>query len=62
MNNDLLIQLRRFQEKPSEKPKVIVIYGPTASGKTRLSLDIAHILQSEILSVDARQIYREMDI
>jgi tRNA dimethylallyltransferase len=62
MNNDLLIQLRQFQEKPSERQKIIIVYGPTASGKTRLSLDIAHILKSEVLSVDARQIYRKMNI
>jgi tRNA A37 N6-isopentenylltransferase MiaA len=46
----------------SEKPKLIVIYGPTACGKTGLSIDVAEYLQSEIISVDSRQIYRGLDI
>ena len=48
----------------SEKtlPKVIVIYGPTACGKTALSLDVAEYIGSEIISTDSRQIYRHMDI
>ena len=54
--------LERFLEHKSEKPKIIVIYGPTACGKTALSLDIAEHLRSEIVSVDARQIYRWLDI
>ncbi|MBC7498409.1 tRNA (adenosine(37)-N6)-dimethylallyltransferase MiaA [Candidatus Gracilibacteria bacterium] len=43
-------------------PKIIVIYGPTACGKTALSLDIAEYLGSDIISTDSRQIYRDMDI
>ena len=50
--------LESFLEKKSEKPKIIVIYGPTACGKTALSLDVAEHLESEIVSVDARQIYK----
>ncbi len=46
----------------SEKPKIVLIYGPTACGKTALSLDVAEYLGSEIISVDARQIYRGLDI
>jgi tRNA A37 N6-isopentenylltransferase MiaA len=42
----------------SEKPKLIVIYGPTACGKTGLSIEVAEYLRSEIISVDSRQIYR----
>ncbi|MFH1218319.1 MAG: tRNA (adenosine(37)-N6)-dimethylallyltransferase MiaA [Candidatus Peregrinibacteria bacterium] len=41
---------------------LIVILGPTASGKTDLSLKIAKLLNSEIISVDSRQIYKEMNI
>jgi tRNA dimethylallyltransferase len=40
----------------------IVILGPTASGKTRLALDLAPLFQGEIVSCDALQIYRHMDI
>ena len=42
--------------------KVIVLAGPTATGKTDLSLKIAEILDGEIISADSMQVYREMDI
>jgi tRNA dimethylallyltransferase len=41
---------------------IIVICGPTASGKTRLAIDIAGCFNGEIVSADSRQIYRGMDI
>ena len=41
---------------------LIVIVGPTASGKTALSLDCAQRYNSCILSADSRQIYRYLDI
>ncbi len=41
---------------------LILITGPTAIGKTELSLDIAQQLKAEILSADARQFYRELKI
>lgn len=41
---------------------MIVILGPTASGKTELSLKIAKKINGEIISTDSRQIYKEMDI
>jgi len=41
---------------------VIVIYGPTGCGKTALSLEVAELIGSEIMSVDARQVYRGLDI
>ena len=44
------------------KPKVIVIVGPTASGKTKLSIELAKKINGEIISADSMQIYREMDI
>lgn len=44
------------------KAKVIVIVGPTASGKTALSLTLAKRFNGEIISADSRQIYRGMDI
>ncbi len=40
----------------------MTILGPTASGKTKVSLEIADILKGEIISADSRQIYRFMDI
>jgi len=43
-------------------PNLIVILGPTASGKTRLAVRLARDLGSEIISADSRQVYRGMDI
>jgi tRNA dimethylallyltransferase len=42
--------------------KVLVLIGPTASGKTPVSLQIARQLDAEILSADSRQMYQLMDI
>ncbi len=42
--------------------KVIVIAGPTASGKTGLSIELAKLYNGEIVSADSMQIYRRMDI
>lgn len=44
------------------KPTVIVICGPTASGKTALSIELAKQLKGEIVSCDSMQIYKDMDI
>ena len=41
---------------------MIVIAGPTASGKSRLSLEIAKMIDGEIVSADSMQVYRGMDI
>lgn len=44
------------------KKKVIVIVGPTASGKTSLSIELAKRINGEIISSDSMQIYKDMDI
>lgn len=44
------------------KKKVIVIIGPTASGKSSLGLALADILNGAIISADSMQIYRKLDI
>ncbi len=44
------------------KPTVIVICGPTASGKTSLAVKLAKEINGEIISSDSMQIYRYMDI
>ncbi len=44
------------------KPKVVVICGPTASGKTALSIELAKQINGEIVSADSMQIYKDMDI
>ncbi len=43
-------------------PNLLVILGPTASGKTRLGVEAARALNGEIISADSRQVYRGMDI
>jgi tRNA dimethylallyltransferase len=44
------------------KPKLLVLIGPTAIGKTRLSLELAKRFRCEIISGDSMQVYRGMDI
>ena len=43
------------------KPKVIVICGPTASGKTALSIELAKKINGQIVSSDSMQIYKDMN-
>jgi tRNA dimethylallyltransferase len=43
-------------------PNLIVILGPTASGKTKLAANLAHTLHTQIISADSRQVYTGMDI
>ncbi len=45
-----------------EKETVIVICGPTASGKTALSIELAKKINGEIISADSMQIYKDMNI
>jgi tRNA dimethylallyltransferase len=46
----------------SKLPKIIVIIGPTASGKTALSLELAKKYNGEVVNADSRQVYRQMNI
>ncbi len=43
-------------------PNLLVILGPTASGKTAVAVQVARDLDGEIISADSRQVYRGMDI
>ena len=45
-----------------QKEKVIIICGPTASGKTALSIELAKKIDGEVVSCDSMQIYKDMDI
>ena len=45
-----------------QKPKVIVILGPTATGKSNLAVQIARKIGGEIISADSRQVYKDLDI
>lgn len=42
--------------------KTLILFGPTAVGKTSYSIDLAHKLNAEIISADSMQVYRYMDI
>ena len=44
------------------KKYLLVVAGPTASGKTSLSIDLAKQFDAEIISCDSRQFYQEMTI
>ena len=44
------------------KPKVLAVVGPTASGKTALSIELAKKYDGEVISADSRQVYRGLDI
>ena len=46
----------------SYQPHVIVLIGPTASGKTELAIEIADYFKTHIHNIDSRQIYKSMDI
>jgi len=46
----------------TDKYDLLVITGPTASGKTRLAAAVAHRLDGEVISADSRQVYRRMNI
>ncbi len=51
-----------FLATPSIKQKIVVLAGPTASGKTALSIELATRFNGEVISADSRQVYRGMDI
>ena len=46
----------------SKKPKIVVILGPTASGKSKFAIDLAMKFDGEIVSADSMQVYKYMDI
>ena len=46
----------------SMRPKVVIVCGPTASGKSKLAIDLALFLKSEIISADSIAIYKGLDI
>ena len=50
-----------MNERENKKP-LLVIVGPTASGKTSLSIELAKKYNGEIISADSMQVYKEMNI
>lgn len=61
---------REGDERPADQPsarrrdppRFLALVGPTAAGKTRLSMALAEVLDAEIVSMDSRQVYRGMDV
>ena len=47
---------------PNEHPPLITIFGPTASGKSALAVDLCEEVGGEVVTADSRQVYRLMDI
>ncbi len=66
MNNNAVYRLENgllHQENAADtKPLVIILAGPTASGKTATAIAVAKAIDGEIISADSMQIYRGMDI
>lgn len=54
--------ISKLNEHYTQKPALLVILGPTAAGKTKLSIELAQKYNAEIISGDSMQIYRGMDI
>ena len=45
-----------------QKQKILIIVGPTASGKSALAVTLAHKFKGEVISADSRQVYKSLDI
>lgn len=60
--NEYMIPQLSMKKMSSLRKKVIAIVGPTASGKTALSINLARHVNGEIISADSRQVYRNLDI
>lgn len=55
------MEVRVLSPAPMKKQKVLVIVGPTASGKSALAVRLAKKFKGEIISADSRQVYRGLD-
>lgn len=56
------MEVRVLSPAPMKKQKVLVIVGPTASGKSDLAVKLAKKFRGEVISADSRQVYRELNI
>lgn len=57
-----MLKTSKKKSQIEQLPKVVVLVGPTASGKTSLGIKLAKKFSGEIISADSRQIYRGLDI
>ena len=55
-------RLDLIHDQKMRRTSIVAIVGPTAVGKTALSLELAKLLPAEIVGVDSRQVYRHMEI
>ncbi len=60
LHHPLVLKQKVFPQ--GKKKRILVIAGPTASGKTHLSLSLAQAIGGEVISADSMQVYRGMDI
>ena len=61
-NKIALMLHQNFSLQIAEFPRLLILAGPTASGKTQVSLELCEILDGEIISADSLLIYRGLDI
>lgn len=54
--------MKQASKKPKNISKVIVVCGPTATGKSDLSVELARRFNGEVISADSRQVYKGLDI
>lgn len=59
VDNPTHFSLQKMSEK---KPKILVILGPTSTGKSDLGVEIALHSSGEVVSADSRQVYKDLDI
>jgi MiaB/RimO family radical SAM methylthiotransferase len=60
--NNILLKNWKKQEKNKKSKKIIVILGPTSSGKSDMAVKLAKKFNGQIISADSRQVYKGMDI
>lgn len=56
------MQNEKGKVQSAEAKRAIFILGPTAVGKTATAIELAHLIDGEIISIDSRQVYRGLDI
>lgn len=59
---EIFDEIQSFIEANKSKKPLVAVVGPTASGKTALSIEIAKRFNGEVISTDSRQVYKYMDI